>query len=684
MAALPTWPRGIPFRPIADPYRVHSRSRRVVGRYQQACKLIRLANTILFALLSLFSGQPISDFCVPSSVDTFFRYAIANSSNLCLEKRVHSFVLNCARRFLARGGSRPWPISVGDVGSFLTDDMFKQYSQTGSNILSSLSVPLVSESVSLPSSLTAIRMLDFLPPELRLYYENPATCLRPDPPQKLPRPFMGATSSEYVKLLRRLRHIGMVSFRTSVKAVNGVFAVPKGESSQRLILDCRPANALFNPVFYTELPTPADLSNLLLPAGVPVYATKCDLDNYYHRIVVPDWMVPYFGLPKVRASDIDPTLADEFGADAEVFPAFLRLPMGFLSAVHISSKVHEHFLSTSVLRDHRFLRVGQRFVLQIGEVVIILYIDDLVLLSTCKQLLDTITSSLLDHYALAGFVVKLSKYVPPSLRMPILGLDFDGETHELSVTAERAVALRSSCLRLVATGFASGKQLEVLLGHMIWAGLVRRPVLSVLSHIYHFVRACDDLTVVRPIWKSVKNELIQIAYLTPLMFASLSSPVFDKVICTDASSTGGAVVATRFPRAFFNPFHELLGFTKPYHVRNFTADCFPRVFGTSRWSTVFATTWKWQVHINQLEMLAVEQAVRWALSHPNTEGSRLVIFSDSLVCVSALSKGRSSSPNLILPLRRISAWLLSLGAKILCPYVPTDLNPANGPSRNRC
>jgi hypothetical protein len=292
-------------------------------------------------------------------------------------------------------------------------------------------------------------------------------------------------------------------------------------------------------------------------------------------------------------------------------------------------------------------------------------------------------STLLDQYALAGFVVKLSKYVPPSLRMPILGLDFDGEAQELSVTAERAVALRSACLNLVANGFASGKQMEVLLGHMIWAGLVRRPVLSVLNHIYHFVRACSDLSVVRPIWKSVKNELVQFAYLTPLMFASLSPPVFDKVICTDASSSGGAVVTTRFPRSFFDPFHDLIGVTKPYRVRDLTAEFFPRVFGSSHWSTVFATTWKWPAHINHLEMVAVEQAVRWALSHPNTEGSRVVIFSDSLVCVSALSKGRSSSPNLILPLRRISAWLLSLGARILCPYVPTDLNPADGPSRNR-
>ena len=58
--------------------------------------------------------------------------------------------------------------------------------------------------------------------------------------------------------------------------------------------------------------------------------------------------------------------------------------------------------------------------------------------------------------------------------------------------------------------------------------------------------------------EGVENELLQIAYLTPLMFASMSPPVFDKVICTDASSVGGAMVATKFPTSFFDLYHHLI------------------------------------------------------------------------------------------------------------------------------
>jgi hypothetical protein len=384
----------------------------VLARFFQARDLVRLANSILLGIFSVFSGQPISS-NFEYSLKLFFDHAVSNSHiNFSFQARVHTFVISCAKRLFDRGVRRSSLISGADVEHFISEDVMKELKVSGSNISPSLSVPVVCDLVSLPSSLSAIRMLDFLPGDLAHYYSSPSLCLRSDPPSKLPRPFMGASQSEYVKLVRRLYSLGMISFQQSVRVVNGLFAVAKDVDSQRLILDCRPANALFNDVLPTILPNPSDLSNLLLPANVPVFATKCDLDNYYHRIVVPEWMVPYLGLPKVRAGDLDPSIYEQYGADTLVFPAFLRFPMVAKFSVNVSSAMHTHFLSNSVLRPFRFLQPGQRYVLQIGEVVIIVYIDYLCLIGCDRDLLDHLMATLMREYASAGFIVKLSKYVP--------------------------------------------------------------------------------------------------------------------------------------------------------------------------------------------------------------------------------------------------------------------------------
>ena len=39
------------------------------------------------------------------------------------------------------------------------------------------------------------------------------------------------------------------------------------------------------------------------PANEPFCVAKVDLDNFYHRIRLPEWLQPYFALPPVRAAE---------------------------------------------------------------------------------------------------------------------------------------------------------------------------------------------------------------------------------------------------------------------------------------------------------------------------------------------------------------------------------------------
>jgi hypothetical protein len=186
----------------------------------------------------------------------------------------------------------------------------------------------------------------------------------------------------------------------------------------------------------------------------------------------------------------------------------------------------------------------------------------------------------------------------------------------------------------------------------------------------------------RPLWDSVKQELLQIACLTPLLCANLSLSTFDQVLFSDASSTGAAIVGTKFPKSFNKFYQTFLGYTKPFDIQDNTSASVVECFSTSRMSTKFAFPWKHDLsHINVLEMKILEMAVSWVARHPILPGTRVVIFSDSMVCVTAISKGRTSSPILARPLRRLSAILLSVGLKLLVPHVRSELNFADGPSR---
>ena len=131
----------------------------------------------------------------------------------------------------------------------------------------------------------------------------------------------------------------MVEFTTEPKCVNGVFATPKSDGMQRLVVDGRPANARFAPSPSMELPTPDLLAKLEVPEEETLYVAKSDLDNFYHRLRLPKWLRPYFALPPVRAGDIG---LDGFAPDALVYPCCTTLPMGWSHSAYLAQAAHEY------------------------------------------------------------------------------------------------------------------------------------------------------------------------------------------------------------------------------------------------------------------------------------------------------------------------------------------------------
>lgn len=101
-----------------------------------------------------------------------------------------------------------------------------------------------------------------------------------------------------------------------------------------------------------------------------------------------------------------------------------------------------------------------------------------------------------------------------------------------------------------------------------------------------------------------------------------------------------------------------------------------------RWRTIAG--WKWlgtREHINVLELRAVLTSVKWRVEKQKKLHTKFVHLVDSLVCLHALSRGRSSSKKLKRTLLRTNALLLASRSQAVWAYVHTRQNPADAPSR---
>ena len=114
----------------------------------------------------------------------------------------------------------------------------------------------------------------------------------------------------------------MVDFTVQPKAVNGLFAVDKGDGTQRLILDARPAISVRTACKGQVADARIDraLASDVRPAFI-----RCEGrpgTSYFHRFVMPS---------SYRAGDVG--LGDLFGQGTMIFPCMTRLPMGWSHSV---------------------------------------------------------------------------------------------------------------------------------------------------------------------------------------------------------------------------------------------------------------------------------------------------------------------------------------------------------------
>jgi hypothetical protein len=635
-------PFPLPFLP--EPTPPLSSSRRVQQRHRHSSLRTSIYNRCVHSLNMLASS-----FAPLHSLDNLFssRNSISSPSN-----RLSEYVLSASSRYASRLVDST---ACSDALSPTTSIMPYATSSVSPSV-----VPIVAHKVSLPEAAGTVDLLSMLPPSVATQYASADHIVLPQfRPQvkRLRAPSVFAVSRhDYITLLRRMLDANMLWATTSPKAVNGLFGVPKPDGSIRVIVAAVPANRHFVEPPNPDLPTPSSLADLVPVSSSPFFISKSDQDNFYHRFRTPRWLWDYMALPPVSAEDLG--IESHFGFGTQVFPCCTTLPMGWNHAVYLAQTAHIHFITTKVgwsLSDRISTSDNT-----LDRTRWDCYLDDVYqvgpdLLEQERRHADYRTLS-----AAHGLQTKESKdRAPSSDPVEVIGCEVDGRRHTVGVSPTRLASLCRETTAVLRAGLCSGELMSHLLGKWAWAMLVRRPALSIFGSVYRFARLAGSRCF--SLWTAVVHELQCAVGVAPLLFVRLSSKVLPRCVAVDASSVGLGVVTARLPPGDVCP-----------HVLS------PADFS---WSTIVSTPWRESEHINSLELRAISTAVRWALKSPDSIASRLIVFSDSQVAVFSSNKGRSSSHLLLRRLRPLAACLLSSGLRLLLRWIPSEDNPADGPSR---
>lgn len=259
----------------------------------------------------------------------------------------------------------------------------------------------------------------------------------------------------------------------------------------------------------------------------------------------------------------------------------------------------------------------------------------------------------------------------------------NGDDHTVGVSPAKLRKLCDATSALLQRKHVTGLEMARCVGHWTWAMLIARPALSVFNAVYRFIIAAGPIPF--EIWRSVRRELWTAIRLAPLFVASLSIDWFHSVVASDASLTGQGVCAAPLTgigvdvAAAASARSGVLW--RPDEKAETQLNSALIHDHGHRWRTIIAAPFRRSEHINELELRSVCTTVRWVLTSPHSIERRLLLLCDSQVAVGALTKGRTSAHSLLRRLRPTAALLLASGIRLSMRWIPSALNPADGPSR---
>ena len=496
----------------------------------------------------------------------------------------------------------------------------------------------------------------------------------------------------YSELIRKLHSAGVVEFRRSCREHVGIFTVWKKSGKQRLVVDARLTNCWFDAPEGVQLATGSSFSAIEVDGGPPIALGGVDIADAFYQIELPSSLRDLFGLLPLRAGllGISDTVEGPVGIDDKVFPVFKAIPMGWTQALWVCQHCHEAVVNgLEGLDEHNRLK-DNKIPPAMRPFIHTEYVDNFLCLSQdgslAREMAERVDSALQER----GLP---THEVETSIGGCALGWEFSDSQPRVHLSRARLWKYRLALQELLKSGRCSSRTLEKVVGHLTFAGLVRREFLSVFQASYVYMRKGYGERAV--IWDSVRRELRWACALLPLLQKDLGMEWSEEVHATDASFWGRGITVTRREQhdvRALGQFNERWRFkaTEECEVvqgKHIHADLLPFDvpvgFIGSQWRQVDGAKWEREESIPVLEGRALVWLGQHLARSRRQHGKKHLVLTDSMSAILALSKGRSSAGVMNRVCRQHAALMFATGMYFGLRWVPSELNPADRPSRGK-
>ena len=504
-----------------------------------------------------------------------------------------------------------------------------------------------------------------------------------------------------------------------------------------MICDCRLSNEHFVEPSGVDLCSGEALAALELDEGDELCVAEADLSDAFHHLEMPPELRAWFSLKRVRAGEVGVT---SIGGKAVapwtwIVPRLRVVPMGWTWALWWCQSVHTRIAARAGFeKETRVLDRHAAPSVKAGCHVI--YVDNFIPLCTSASSAEEHVATMMSHLTKAKLVVKLENpYSNDPGEAQVLGWGLRRSPPRVRPLVRRLWRTRLAVRGVCAGLFASGDDIERLMGHIIFVTLVRREGLIIFDHCFAFIRRFGSRRV--RLWPSVIRELEMWDGIAPLLFMDLSKAWHDVLHVVDASPDGCGVCSSTATTAEARDLgrhaerwrfklddryntkgaRERAGASLAASVAAGVASSADGVLAGNLEGSLLAAAsssglaptadrkWK-EVSVNVLKkpwrvvnrsrwknkeasmpvlesrscLHAVKHVVRTSRSH----GKHIVILGDSLTVGAVMSRWRASTDarELLRVSRGIAAHLLATNITLHYRWIPSEWNPADGPSRS--
>ena len=509
-------------------------------------------------------------------------------------------------------------------------------------------------------------------------------------------PVLAKNRKKYVKFVKQLQGKGIVCFSLHADEHCGVFSVTKKSGALRFICDARRTDARFTPPPSVRLPIGEAFPRISLAAGQVMYGAGLDLKDYFHSMTIPVDMRTFFALPSLSAAEAG---VCEVGGivvsrGTLVYPCFCTLPMGFSWAMWAAQAAHEEVVARAQI-DTRMVRDrSDLFSLDDGPVSAV-YVDNYACFALSQKEATANRDKVLRVAEGMGFICH--EFFEGS-DFEFLGHCFRGEGQVIQLTNRRFWKLTMCLDGVLRRGRCTGDQLRIILGHLTWAFLLRRPMLSVFAAVYKF----QQLEGAHRLWPTVIRELTHARNLLPLCHCSLTRQTHQRVYVSDACMSGYAVASTMYSLAQIS---VLASCDESWRFKQIDAPgarshalaSESQADEQEDWDSGFRplryrdALGPWQLHYNARfrgeEAIHVKEArgtiacVRRVARSSALHHRQHVVCGDNMSVALALAKGRCQDPLLLFQCRRAAAVCLAADLSVVYRWLPSEWNAADAGSR---